>query len=141
MKNIVEIHNLKKVFNDGGVVTALEDINLEIEEGNFVSVIGGSGCGKSTLLRIIGGLDTDYEGEVLVDGRKVEKPSRDKGFIFQDHRLLPWLTVKENIKFSLPEEQKNNSSLIREYLEMVDLKEFEKSYPSQLSGGMAQRVS
>ncbi|MCD7855383.1 MAG: ABC transporter ATP-binding protein [Clostridiales bacterium] len=141
MKNIVEIHNLKKVFNDGGVVTALEDINLEIEEGNFVSVIGGSGCGKSTLLRIIGGLDTDYEGEVLVDGRKVEKPSRDKGFIFQDHRLLPWLTVKENIKFSLPEEQKNNSGLIREYLEMVDLEEFENSYPSQLSGGMAQRVS
>ncbi len=142
MGNIVEIHNLTKVFNDGSnTVTALENINLEIEEGNFVSIIGGSGCGKSTLLRIIGGLDNDYEGEVIVDGKRVEKPSRDKGFIFQDHRLLPWLTVKENIRFSLPESQKNNDGLIRENLEIVELTEFENAYPSQLSGGMAQRVS
>ncbi len=142
MGNIVEIHNLTKVFDDSNNnVTALENINLEIEEGNFVSIIGGSGCGKSTLLRIIGGLDNEYEGEVIVDGKRVEKPSRDKGFIFQDHRLLPWLTVKENIRFSLPESQKSNDELIRENLEIVGLTEFENSYPSQLSGGMAQRVS
>ncbi len=139
---ILEIKGLKKTFEDkSNVVNALEDINLSIEEGSLVSVIGGSGCGKSTLLRIIGGLETEYEGEIIVDGKAVTGPSREKGFIFQDHRLLPWLTVKENIRLSLPEEQKNNDSLIRENLEIVELGEFENAYPSQLSGGMAQRVA
>lgn len=142
MGNIVEINNLTKVFESkDSTVKALENINLEIEEGNFISIIGGSGCGKSTLLRIIGGLETEYEGEVLVDGKRVEKPSREKGFIFQDHRLLPWLTVKENIRFSLPDNQKKNDALIKENLEIVGLSEFENAYPGQLSGGMAQRVA
>lgn len=142
VNNIVEIHSLTKVFNDGKTsVKALDDINLEIEEGSFTSIIGGSGCGKSTMLRIIGGLDTEYEGEVLVNGSKVSAPSREKGFIFQDHRLLPWLTVKENIRFSLPKEQKKNDGLIKEYLELVGLADFENSLPKQLSGGMAQRVA
>ena len=142
MGNIVEINNLTKVFESkDNAVKALEDINLEIEEGNFISIIGGSGCGKSTLLRIIGGLETEYEGEVLVDGKRVERPSREKGFIFQDHRLLPWLTVKENIRFSLPDNQKKNDALIKENLEIVGLSEFENAYPRQLSGGMAQRVA
>lgn len=142
MGNIVEIHNLTKVFYDkDGGVKALEDINLDIEEGNFVSVIGGSGCGKSTMLRIIGGLDTEYDGDVIVDGKRVDGPSREKGFIFQDHRLLPWLTVKENIRFSLPKKHKNNDDLIKENLKIVDLSEFENAYPRQLSGGMAQRVA
>ncbi|QIB68025.1 ABC transporter ATP-binding protein [Aminipila butyrica] len=142
MGNIVEIRNLTKVFEDNGKsVVALDNINLDIEEGNLISIIGGSGCGKSTMLRIIGGLETQYEGEVLVDGKSVYKPSREKGFIFQDHRLLPWLTVKENIRFSLPETQKNNNALIKENLELVGLSEFENAYPKQLSGGMAQRVA
>ena len=119
----------------------MEDINLTIEEGSFISIIGGSGCGKSTLLRIIGGLEKDFEGEVLVDGKPVSKPSRDKGFIFQDHRLLPWLTVKENIRFSLPDSKKKEEILIKENLALVGLSDFENSYPGQLSGGMAQRVS
>jgi sulfonate transport system ATP-binding protein len=142
MSNIVEIHNLTKIFNDNkNEVKALENINLDIEEGSFISIIGGSGCGKSTLLRIIGGLETRYDGDVLVDGKKVDKPSREKGFIFQDHRLLPWLTVKENIKFSLPKEEQNNDKLIKENLEIVGLSDFENAYPKQLSGGMAQRVA
>ena len=142
MSNIVEIHNLKKVFNSkGNSVTALDNINLEIKEGDFVSIIGGSGCGKSTLLRIIGGLETEYEGKVLVNGEQVHNPSRDKGFIFQDHRLLPWLTVKENIKFSLPDSKENYDDLIRKNLEIVGLSEFENAYPNELSGGMAQRVA
>lgn len=142
MGNIVEIKNLTKVFESkDNTVKALENINLEIEEGNFISIIGGSGCGKSTLLRIIGGLETDYEGEVVFDGKRVEKPSREKGFIFQDHRLLPWLTVKENIRFSLPDNQKDSDELIRENLEIVGLSEFANAYPGQLSGGMAQRVA
>ncbi len=142
MKNTVQIHNLSKVFRENGnSVRALENIHLEIEEGSFVSIIGGSGCGKSTLLRIIGGLETEYEGSVLVNGEPVCKPSREKGFIFQDHRLLPWLTVKDNIRFSLPDTQKNNAELIKENLELVGLSEFENAYPKQLSGGMAQRVA
>lgn len=142
MSNIVEIQNLTKVFTTKeGSVTALQDINLNIEEGSFISIIGGSGCGKSTLLRIIGGLERQYEGSVLVDGKPVEKASREKGFIFQDHRLLPWLTVKENIRFSLPPQEKKNESLIQENIDLVGLTGFENALPNQLSGGMAQRVA
>lgn len=141
-KNIVEIKHLTKVFSSpGNTVTALEDVNLEIQEGSFVSIIGGSGCGKSTLLRIIGGLETEHQGEVTFDGRPVTGPSREKGFIFQDHRLLPWLTVEENIRFSLPKEKKRDEELIRKNLELVGLLGFEQSLPKQLSGGMAQRVA
>lgn len=126
MGNIVEINHLTKVFsNQEKEVKALEDINLTIKEGSFISIIGGSGCGKSTLLRIIGGLEKDFEGEVLVDGKPVSKPSRDKGFIFQDHRLLPWLTVKENIRFSLPDSKKKEKILIKENLALVGLSDFE----------------
>ena len=140
--NIVEINNLTKVYESNGKkVTALENINLEIEDGNFISIIGGSGCGKSTLLRIIGGLETDYSGVITVDGNSVTKPSREKGFIFQDHRLLPWLTVKENILLSLPENLENKDSIIKENLKIVGLADFENAYPRQLSGGMAQRVA
>lgn len=142
MGNIVEIRNLTKRFETKEqTVTALSDIELEIEEGSFVSIIGGSGCGKSTLLRIIGGLENAYEGEVLVDGVKVEKPSREKGFVFQDHRLLPWLSVRENIRFSLPDSEKKNEQLIRENIDLVGLNGFEYALPKQLSGGMAQRVA
>lgn len=142
MGNIIEIKDLSKTFNqDSNPVRALEDINLEIEEGSFLSIIGGSGCGKSTLTRIIGGLDTEYEGGYLLDGKKVTGPSRDKGFIFQDHRLLPWLTVRENIRFALSAENKKNEDIILKNIELVGLKGFEDAYPKELSGGMAQRVA
>lgn len=142
MGNIVEIKNLTKEFvKKENRVTALSDISLEIEEGKFISIIGGSGCGKSTLLRIIGGLERNYEGEVQVAGERVAGPSREKGFIFQDHRLLPWLTVKENIRFSLSKEHKTDDELIQKYIDLVGLTGFENSLPKELSGGMAQRVA
>ncbi len=142
MSNIVEIKNLNKEFHTkNGTVLALSDIHLSVSEGQIVSVIGGSGCGKSTLLRIIGGLEKDYSGEVMIDGEKVTRASREKGFIFQDHRLLPWLNVRENIRFSLKKEEKNDDARIDKYIEMVGLKGFEKSLPKELSGGMAQRVA
>lgn len=142
MENIVEIKHLTKIFKtQNKETTALSDINLTISEGKFVSIIGGSGCGKSTLLRIIGGLETKYNGSVLVNGKKVEHASRQTGFIFQDHRLLPWLNVKENIRFGLPKELKNNDELIMENLKIVGLEKFAASYPKELSGGMAQRVA
>lgn len=142
MGNIVEIQNLTKVFKTkGNEVTALSDIQLNIEEGKFISIIGGSGCGKSTLLRIIGGLETEYEGNVLVEGKPVVGPSREKGFIFQDHRLLPWMSVRENIRFSLPAAQKKNDDMIQENIDLVGLTGFENALPKELSGGMAQRVA
>lgn len=142
MSNIVEIEHLtKQFFSKDGPVMALSDINLQVEEGKFLSIIGGSGCGKSTLLRIIGGVEREYEGSVLVDGNPVKCASREKGFIFQDHRLLPWFNVTENIRFSLSDERKKDDAWIDKYIELVGLQDFKSALPRELSGGMAQRVA
>lgn len=143
MEDTIKINNLSKVFKDkhGGEVIALQNINLDIKRGEFISIIGSSGCGKSTLLRIIAGLETEYEGNITINDKPILSPSRDKGVIFQDHRLLPWLTVAENIEFSLREGQLDKEDLIKEHIDLVGLKGFENVYPSQLSGGMAQRAS
>jgi sulfonate transport system ATP-binding protein len=119
----------------------LEDISLSVEEGEFLSVIGVSGCGKSTLIRIIGGLETASSGTVLVNGQAVLKPTRKIGFVFQDHRLLPWLTVTENIRLALNKDEKNQKETVEKYLTLVGLEKFADAYPKQLSGGMAQRVA
>ncbi|GHV09081.1 sulfonate ABC transporter ATP-binding protein [Campylobacterota bacterium] len=138
----LEMRKLGKSFQaNGRSVRALDGIDLAIEEGEFVSIIGSSGCGKSTLLRIIGGLETDYDGEALFDGSHIKAPSRKRGFIFQDHRLLPWLSVEENIRFSLPSQTQNIKELIADKLAIVGLSKFAKAYPRELSGGMAQRAA
>ncbi|MDR1460250.1 MAG: ABC transporter ATP-binding protein [Campylobacteraceae bacterium] len=140
--HIIEISHLTKTFQSGkNRIEALQDINLKIDQGEFVSIIGASGCGKSTLLRIIGGLDGEYRGKVLFEGKPIIAPSRQRGFIFQDIRLLPWLTVEENIKFSLPYKTPDVDDIVSKKLEIVNLKGFEKAYPKQLSGGMAQRAA
>ena len=142
MSDIVKIINLNKKFiNKEKDIHALKDINLNIGQGEFISIIGSSGCGKSTLLRVIAGLETSYQGEVIFNGEKIVKPSREIGVIFQDHRLLPWLTVYENIEFTLADNIKEKEKIINENIELVGLKGFEKSYPSELSGGMAQRAA
>jgi sulfonate transport system ATP-binding protein len=142
MADILKIERLNKTFRQqNSTVETLRDINLSVAEGMFISIIGVSGCGKSTLLRIIGGLEMEYEGLVTFEGEPIKGPSRRKGFVFQDHRLLPWLTVENNIRFSLPDGQENKDSVIRESIRMVGLEGFEKAYPKQLSGGMSQRVS
>ncbi|MDR2790069.1 MAG: ABC transporter ATP-binding protein [Campylobacteraceae bacterium] len=139
---LINISRLTKTFQNGKKkIEALRDINLEIDKGEFVSIIGASGCGKSTLLRIIGGLDREHKGKVLFEGKIVTAPSRQRGFIFQDIRLLPWLNVEDNIKFSLPPDTSDVDKIVNEKLEIVNLKGFEKAYPKQLSGGMAQRVA
>lgn len=135
---MVSIHGLSKTF---GEVPVLRDIRLDVGQGEFVSVIGASGCGKSTLLRIISGLENASEGEVLVNGIPVRKPSRRIGIVFQDHRLLPWLTAEENILLSLDKDVRNPEDTVTENLRLVGLESFRKAYPDQLSGGMAQRVS
>ncbi|XHR30438.1 MAG: ABC transporter ATP-binding protein [Chthoniobacteraceae bacterium] len=126
----------------GGEVQALTGINLDIAPGEFVSIVGGSGCGKSTLLRIIGGLDRDYDGSVRLNGAAVSGPGLDRGLLFQDHRLLPWLTVWENIAFALADSRSPEArQVIASHIALVGLKGFEKAYPHQLSGGMAQRTA
>lgn len=142
MSNTLEIAGLHKSFTTPqGSVQALHDIKLNIKQGEFVTVIGPSGCGKSTLLKIIAGLDTSYEGTVLLENRPVDRPSIDKGFIFQEHRLFPWLTVEKNIAADLRLSDPEVRRQVDELIETVRLKGFEKAYPRELSGGMSQRVA
>ena len=136
------IEELHKKFRVGaGEVIALRDINLQIREGEFISIVGSSGCGKSTLLRIIAGLENGHSGSVRLGDRRVSGPGLDRGMIFQEHRLLPWLTVEENVAFALNGRTSENERLVREHLELVGLSGFAKAHPHQLSGGMAQRVA
>jgi len=127
---------------DGAVLPVLSAIDLSVARGEIVVILGASGCGKSTLLRIVAGLDRDYRGSVRVAGAEVRGPSADRGVVFQEHRLLPWLTVYENVAFAvreLPEAERK--ATVDAHLAMVGLGSFAGAYPHQLSGGMAQRVS
>jgi ABC-type nitrate/sulfonate/bicarbonate transport system ATPase subunit len=141
----LEIRSVGKRFDVAGqTVEALSGIDLAVAPGEFVSIVGASGCGKSTLLRLIVGLERDYDGEILLKGRKLAGPTLDRAIIFQEHRLFPWLRVEENValgllKSTLPAAGKRK--LVREHLELVGLGAFAKAYPAQLSGGMSQRVA
>ncbi|MDF2837622.1 MAG: sulfonate transporter ATP-binding protein [Paenibacillus sp.] len=140
--DILVVHQLNKTFKaPAGDVVALNRIELKVKQGEFVTIIGPSGCGKSTLLKIVAGLDTDYEGTVLLNGKPIDGPSIEKGFIFQEPRLFPWLTVEKNIAANLSLEKPEVRKKVDELIELVRLKGFEKSYPRELSGGMAQRVA
>ncbi len=141
-ESYISVKNLSKYFDGkGGRLHVLDDINFQIRKGEAICVVGASGCGKSTLLRAIAGLDPDHEGTVMVDGKTVTKPAKDRGMVFQEHRLFPWLSVEQNIGYALNGVSKEEKKrLVREYVKLVGLKGFEKSYPRQLSGGMAQRA-
>jgi len=131
------IKNLSKEYDiKGKKVGALKGIDLQIEKGSFVTVVGKSGCGKTTLLRILCGLEDKTSGEILSNSPKVS-------IIFQEPRLMPWLTVKQNMGFSLVESRDKPEAdrTVEKYLEMLGLAEFRDAYPSQISGGMAQRVA
>ncbi len=118
----------------------IDDVQFTVGHGEVVSLVGPSGCGKSTLLRIIAGLDADYRGEVRIKGEKPHLHSRDVGFIFQEPRLLPWLTVAENVGFDLGRAGGKHPR-VAELLAEVGLADFANAYPKQLSGGMAQRAA
>jgi len=128
----------------GESVHALDDINLEVEEGELVAVVGPSGCGKSTLLNILAGLLPYREGQVKVDGAPVHGPGPDRGVVFQEHAILPWRTVARNIGHGLelrrvPKAERQR--LVTEFIDLVGLNGFEDRYPHELSGGMKQRCA
>lgn len=132
----------KQFETNGKRFSALEGLEVDVHPGEFLSIIGGSGCGKSTLLRIVAGLEKNDEGEITVGGRPIKGPGLDRGMMFQDSRLLPWLTVERNLAFALTRLPKPEAKeRISQAIELVGLKGFEKAYPHQLSGGMAQRVA
>lgn len=137
------LRRVSKQFGIGeDALQVLQDIDISIRPKSFVSIIGASGCGKSTLLRIIAGLETDFSGSVEFNGRPVTKPGLDRGVVFQEHRLLPWLTAAENIAFGLNGiSQHDVVRLTTEHLDLVGLGAFANSYPGQISGGMAQRLA
>ncbi|MDQ0340107.1 NitT/TauT family transport system ATP-binding protein [Caldalkalibacillus uzonensis] len=119
-----------------------DDINLNVETGQFVSLLGPSGCGKSTLLNIIAGLEQATKGEVVVDGKKVEGPGPERGVVFQEPALMPWLNVLENVTFALKGMDKaKQKEIALQHLKLVHLSKFIHSYPHELSGGMRQRVA
>ncbi len=142
---VLEVKDLGKVYKSTkGDVTALKGINFKTHRREFVCVLGPSGCGKSTLIRILAGLESHTSGDVLLDGKPVSGPGRDRGMVFQGYTLFPWLTVKKNVMFGLEMNGISATEAGREaelWLELVGLEKFANAYPHELSGGMKQRVA
>ncbi|MDR1007155.1 MAG: ABC transporter ATP-binding protein [Campylobacteraceae bacterium] len=142
----LEIRNVSKRYTtiDGSTFVAVKDASFNVEADEFVSIVGPSGCGKTTLLRLILGLDSDYEGDILLKNERIKGTSLSRGIVFQEHRLLPWLTLNDNIGLALlqtvgAKEQKKK--IIARNIALVGLSGFENAYPHELSGGMAQRAA
>ena len=141
----IVLQGLNKSFDkNGGTVPALSEASLTVDAGSFVSIVGPSGCGKSTLLYILGGFVPATSGRVEVDGSPVRGPGTDRGVVFQEYALFPWLTTYENIAYGLRRRGKSNAEvaeIVDRYIDLIHLRGFEKHYPRELSGGMRQRVA
>ncbi len=141
----LKVSHLDKVFGEGGkAVMALQDVNLEIRQSEFVMIVGPSGCGKTTLINIIGGLEQHTSGEVLLDGKVINGAGADRGMVFQGYSLFPWLTVLKNVEFGLKMKGipgPDREMTARKYIRLVGLEGFENALPKQLSGGMKQRAA
>ena len=143
---VVEARNVAVEYErsgDKGALIALEDFNIGISEGEFLTIVGPSGCGKSTFLNLVAGLWFPAAGEVLVDGKPVTGPAQDRAVVFQEYALMPWRTVVGNVRFGLEMQRRIDQSTddkIAHYIGLVGLTGFEESYPRELSGGMRQRV-
>ena len=145
-KVTLHLENVSKSFakiETDEVTHALTSVTTTMESGEFISLVGPSGCGKSTMLRLIAGLITPTTGKLTVNGEEIEKPAPDRGMMFQKATLFPWLTVKDNIAFSLKMQGKlkGNEDKVENMIKVIGLEGFREDYPAQLSGGMAQRVA
>jgi NitT/TauT family transport system ATP-binding protein len=142
---VMEVNGLGKVFQArNGLIEAMRDVSFNVHRREFICVIGPSGCGKSTLIRILAGLDYPTSGAVVLDKHEVSAPGPDRGMVFQNYTLFPWLTVKRNVMFGprmKGEGYKISEAEARKWIRMVGLERFENAYPNQLSGGMKQRVA
>jgi NitT/TauT family transport system ATP-binding protein len=142
---LLEVNNLDKAFvGDGRTVTAIDKLTLSIEEHEFVSIVGPSGCGKSTFLHIVGGFEPATGGDLRLNGRPIGPPGPDRGMMFQDLSLFPWLTAVQNVAWPLEMKGMAKAERLakaREYLDLVHLARYADFYPGQLSGGMKQRVA
>lgn len=142
----IQISDLSIQFTSGnGTFIALDEINVEIKTGEFVAIIGPSGCGKSTLLDIIAGLTKPTTGKVLVDGSEISGPGPDRGVVFQDYSLFPWMNVIDNLTFAIEHTNGVHGRKAKEkagrYIDAVGLSAFQTNYPMMLSGGMRQRLA
>ena len=137
----IVIEGLSKKFDD---LLAVDNIDLTIAAGDFVSIVGPSGCGKSTFLYMLGGFISPTAGRVLADGKRIVKPGIDRGIVFQDYALFPWLTVEQNIAYGLEMKGIGRDEIeetVARYVSVIGLGGFEKRFPRELSGGMRQRVA
>ncbi len=141
----IHVDHVEKRYQVGErQIVALSETNIKVNEGEFICLVGPTGCGKTTLLNMIAGLEPVTSGKIVVSGREVQKPGRDRGVVFQQYALFPWLTVRKNIEFALSMRGirgTERSKMAREFLALVNLEEFENALPKQLSGGMKQRVA
>ncbi|MDR1941318.1 MAG: ABC transporter ATP-binding protein [Endomicrobium sp.] len=144
-QTLIEIKDVNRIYRDtsGRKIYALRNVNLDVKEGEFISFIGPSGCGKTTLLRLIAGLDRPQSGSLSIQGEKIEAPSHQRGYIFQQPTLFPWKSVEDNIAVGLKARgiYKDRKDDINKYINLIGLNGFEKAYPHEISGGMAQRVA
>ncbi len=142
---LIEIRNVFRTYIDSNdnKVEALNNVSLSVRKGEFISIIGSSGCGKTTLLRLLAGLDVPNSGELTIDGHEIRNPDPERGYVFQQGSLFPWLTVEKNIASGLKARgvYKRQKGDVAQYIDLIGLNGFEKSYPHQISGGMAQRVA
>lgn len=140
----ISVQDLRKTYvrKKQPDLLVLDGVSFEVEKGEFVCIVGGSGCGKSTLLRLMSGLDPEYDGRIIIDRCEVKKPDKRRGFVYQEHRLFPWMTVEKNVNFVINGgTQGENREKVNKVLDLVGLKGFVSAYPRELSGGMAQRVN
>jgi nitrate ABC transporter ATP-binding subunit len=139
----LNIRGLSKSFVvNGNPVNVLDRIDLDVRDGELLVVVGHSGCGKSTLLKIIAGLEKPTVGQCELNGRAINEPGTDRCMIFQEHRLFPWMSIRDNVEFGLKGRSKAERERIGDHLlNMVKLSEFKDAYPRQLSGGMSQRAA
>lgn len=139
---IAEISVIEKSFSiDGRREPVLRDISIDVQEDEFVTFLGPSGCGKTTLLRLIAGLDEDFEGVIKVGGKPIDGPGKDRGLVFQESRLFPWMRVETNVRFAISDNVNDREDRVSETLEDVELSSYRRAWPSQLSGGMEKRVA